>query len=336
MKLTFNENNLFRYVTNRILSKTVSFFKEKEKNNISVDFLPDMFKNYKTLSVRLTFSKDKDLVIVNYFNNGTFSRSQFAVGTGNPTPGISLEGTTNGTLVNCEFEGNKFDYAFVLSHEKFGEMCENLDKFLEEFMFVKHYQRKIKMSERLSLVEKSNTFKGLIDTNIKEKDIEEFLTINKEILELTLHLESNTFIKQPLLVDAESKYNQDLVPDLIAYNTLQKKWTILDYKKTNESIVKNHKKVRSGVKAIVTDLTNQLRDYIEYFEENVNRKYVLENYNCKVEKPHGIGIIGRVTEEEMETFDRYLRELPGYLKVYSYNMISDDFERIVTKIKKYN
>ena len=79
-----------------------------------------------------------------------------------------------------------------------------------------------------------------------------------------------------------NKYEHDLKPDLIAFDTLNKKWVVVDYKKAKHKIIKNLHKVRTGFKSDVSNLRNQLKDYLEYFEEEDHRKYVKKTYKIDI------------------------------------------------------
>ena len=84
-----------------------------------------------------------------------------------------------------------------------------------------------------------------------------------------------------------------------------------------------------GFKAEVYDLKNQLRDYVEYFEEKVQRDYFLKKYRINIEYPKAIGIIGNVYENEQTTFNKLIKDSPNWFKVVPYNYLYDNFCRFV-------
>lgn len=109
----------------------------------------------------------------------------------------------------------------------------------------------------------------------------------------------------------------------------------MDYKKTKRNIIKNLNKVRTGLKAEVHDLKNQLLDYLEYFEEKDHREHILKKYNLDIHYPNGIGIIGNVDEKEQVAFNRLMHNEPKWFKVIPYNYLYDSFCRYVEKYKDH-
>ena len=138
---------------------------------------------------------------------------------------------------------------------------------------------------------------------------------------------------QVILKNILGKYEHDLKPDLIAYDTLNKKWVIVDYKKAKRTIIKNLDRVRSGLRAEVYDLQNQLRDYVEYFDERDHRNYISEKYNLNINYPDSLGIIGNVAVEEQETFNKVIKDLPRWFNVMPYNYLYDSFCNYVNLIE---
>ncbi len=172
----------------------------------------------------------------------------------------------------------------------------------------------------------------LENPNTSEKDLDRFLGENKEILNVTLEL--NNFISEPTLKDRLQKYNQDLKPDAIAFNAKENKWVIIDYKKSQKSLLKNVGKVRTSFRSDIYDLKAQLWDYVEYFQENEHRGYFKEKYGHSINYPSAIGIIGLLDENHQRDFNRIMHDLPKWFTLYPYNYILNSFINYIDKVKK--
>lgn len=176
-------------------------------------------------------------------------------------------------------------------------------------------------------------YKLIFDINTPELKIDKFLEKNNIILREGLKLDK--FIHQSVLHIIEGDQKHDLKPDLIAYNLEDKKWVIVDYKKSNKNVVKNLERTRTGLTSEVHSLKDQLRDYKEYFEEHVHRKKFKENYSIEIKNPATIGIIGVVNGTERDQFNRVMEDEPRWYKVVPYNYLHDNFLYYINTLEKF-
>lgn len=163
--------------------------------------------------------------------------------------------------------------------------------------------------------------------NVKELEIDKFIYDNPIILEVVFGLINRK--SQVKLVDQTGRFEQDLKPDLIAYNLHTKMWTIVDYKRSNSNLLKKVGKVRESYKSDIPDLIAQLRDYVEFFNDSLNIKYYKDTYGDTIEYPTAIGIIGILPEDYTMGFNRLKRDFPNWVEVRPYNYIYDSFCRFI-------
>lgn len=305
--------------------------------------------------------------IVDYFDKtGSWLRSNKFV--------FSLEETTNVKFDNVGIEGMKpfrvlgtkseiyldnfsfklpdnniykIRYGFIFSNYIFAEKSKEIKEFV--FNLFSYYKQRNTLyksfKSHLDLTPKQQYLVYLsmlkeemhhlfFDENVLEHEIDNFLENHFFILEVTLGLIKP--LHQTTLRDISSKYNQDLKPDLIAYNNDDKVWTIVDYKRAKRKIIKNVGGVRASLKAEVHDLIAQLGDYIEYFDDNTQRQFIMDNYGINIKYPVALGIIGNViTEEEHEEFNKIRRrEGKSWYNLKPYNYIYDKFCNFISFASK--
>lgn len=172
----------------------------------------------------------------------------------------------------------------------------------------------------------------LEDPATSEKELDDFLNDNPVILERTLEIDK--FISEPILKNVIGKYPHDLKPDGMGYNAKQDQWAVIDYKLANKELLKNVGKVRTGLRADVGALQDQLRDYVEYFQENDHRKYFEQKYDVIVKHPYAIGIIGMLKQEHQSDLNRIIHDFPKWFNLYPYNNILKSFTRYIDHIRK--
>ncbi|TCN02826.1 uncharacterized protein DUF4263 [Bacillus sp. BK006] len=239
---------------------------------------------------------------------------------------MSLEGLTFDAPGFGEIH---FDYAFIFSHDNFIKISNDTRLFLTKIMSViKEYKNQKTDSPVLykkyleSLKMKMEDI--FFDESIPELEIDKFIEMNPVILELGLQLTRP--ISQVKLKNILNKYPHDLRPDLIAFDNRVRNWTIVDYKKAKKSLVKNVGAVRTGFRAEVYSLKDQLRDYVRYFEENDHREEFKKDYKVEIKKPRAIGIIGNVNANEQEEFeDLIMEEFNQKYNIIPYNYLYNNF-----------
>ncbi|GGA91709.1 hypothetical protein [Ornithinibacillus halotolerans] len=315
------------------------------------DSLPNVFKEFKETEVRVIYYSVPKvfLFILESGKSGNYS-FHYEKNSRGILPFIHIEGeftevTFSGTSFDLGY-GVKinFEYALVLGEASLKERNKNTLKLANEISSTSYnfqkYNNEASENERgkhsyiQSLKEIASNFLKLIyDNTVGELTIDKFLENNPVILTESLNL---TNLKHQIeLKNLLSKYAHDLKPDLIAFDIFEKKWTIIDYKKANKNLIKNIDKTRTGLKAEVHSLKDQLNDYVEYFDEYEHRKYVEERYGVQVNHPIGIGIIGKVEDEIQNDFNRILKSEPRWFKIIPYNYLYDNFINYIESGNKF-
>lgn len=163
------------------------------------------------------------------------------------------------------------------------------------------------------------------DETIHESKIDNFIKDHPVILENSLNLIKP--IHQPKLLDIHGHHDQDLIPDVIAFNINDKIWSIVDYKRAKRKILKSRGKVRIAPLAEVTELQSQLRDYKDYFDDTLQRRDFEKKNGVEIKYPNTIGIIGHVRAEEEDEFNKVKRDFPQWFTVIPYNRLYKSFCR---------
>lgn len=310
------------------------------------DTLPSPFNGNKNIEINARFSIDKRQIFIR-FNESKDSRFNFMALYGNPIPfnGIVIEAEENNTGMSilhnmaisngqCDY---RIDYGFITTLAGFNKILNNIKEFSIEFINSNRDLKNYKTdNDKISYLNYLKQLKEVIsniffDEKTPELYIDKFLEKNPIILKNGLHIDN--LKHQVVLKNVLDKYEHDLKPDLIAFDILNKKWLVIDYKRAKRTIIKNLNRVRSGFKADVNDLENQLNDYLEYFEEEGHRNYIKKTYKINIKYPDAIGIIGNVREEEQETFNRLMKNQPRWLNIMPYNYLYDSFCRYVDFIE---
>lgn len=308
--------------------------------------LPNPFKMDKEVESSVYYSIDKKQIFIR-FNESKNRKFNFITVYGNPIPfnmflsPISENDTGMSTIQNITLQKGEMkfpiDYSFITSLTGFTKKLINIKEFALEVINsnrdLNGYKNKNEKAAYLAYLKelKEEMLNMFVDESTPELKIDNFFENHPIILERALHLEK--FNHQVILKNILGKYEHDLKPDLIAYDTLNKKWVIVDYKKAKRTIIKNLDRVRSGLRAEVYDLQNQLRDYVEYFDERDHRNYISEKYNLNINYPDSLGIIGNVAVEEQETFNKVIKDLPRWFNVMPYNYLYDSFCNYVNLIE---
>ncbi|MBJ8085249.1 hypothetical protein JDS76_00235 [Bacillus cereus] len=221
------------------------------------------------------------------------------------------------------------DYAFAFSCKVFYEKSDNLRQYVEDLskiywdyfkenkpkeLFLQEYEKNKKEMERL-----------FFDETVLEKEIDDFISENNVILEQCLGLIKP--LRQVTLENIHGDNPKDFKPDLIAFDCNNKNWKIVDYKRAKRTIIKNPGKARAHFKVEVTELEAQLYDYMEYFVDKGQREYFEKKYNCLIEYPEAIGLIGNVSSEQEKEFNRIKSRLPRWLDIIPYNYLYERYCR---------
>ena len=303
--------------------------------------LPNLFKEDKEITTTCYFDFDKKQMCI-LFNQNKNKSFNFIPTCRSPIPYIymdpynfgiiSLQNTFLGDIEN----GIMIDLGFIINSSRLSNLLENIKEFAIDFLnsnrdldkYKDEYDRQEYLKYLSKLKDECKIY--FFNENTPELVIDKFLEKNPVILERGLHLEKLNH--QLTLKNILNKYEHDLKPDLIAFDTLNKKWVVVDYKKAKRKIIKNLHKVRTGFKSDISNLRNQLKDYLEYFEEEDHRKYVKKTYKIDIKYPDAIGIIGHINFEEEEDFNRLIKDEPRWFRVMPYNYLYDSFCKYVEMI----
>ncbi|MGI8372794.1 Shedu anti-phage system protein SduA domain-containing protein [Priestia megaterium] len=296
--------------------------------------LPSPFNTNTPISCQVIYSVDRKHLMLNFSKDKDFKFSFYPV-MGNVIPGgvISFEGEVETTLSGVTIKNGAselyLDYALCISETRFINYLRDIKKFTRDFISVNwgFYTSNKSRSEYIFQLERlrqemSDLF---FNESIDELVLDKFLEDNPIILEQGLNLFKP--MHQAVLKNILGIYEHDLKPDLIAFDDSDKMWAIVDYKKAKRNIIKNHQKVRTGFKAEVHSLEDQLRDYREYFEEAEHRKYVKDKYRVEIKYPKAVGIIGNVEESKQVDFNRLVLDKPKWFSLVPYNYLYDNFCR---------
>lgn len=300
--------------------------------------LPNTLKSKSNISITCYFSIDKKQMFIS-FNQDKNTKFEFVPIYGEPIPfnifKIGLNETDTGmiTFNNLTLQRGKaklnIEYGFATTLSGFSEMASNVPEFTIDLINANRDLYKYKdKGDKLGYLNYLKELKQEMlimfsNEDTPELTIDKFLEVHPVVLQRGLHLDQ--LQHQVILKNVLEKYEHDLKPDLIAYDTLNKKWVIVDYKKAKKNIIKNINKVRTGFKSSVNDLENQLNDYLEYFEEEEQRSYVRKTYKIDIKYPDAIGIIGNVNLEERDAFNRLMQNKPRWLNIMPYNYLYDGF-----------
>jgi len=307
--------------------------------------LPTPFKRKSPINILAFYSIDRRHVMI-VFNEGKEDGFQFSAKMGNVEPlgvvGFNSDGDFENVIASLTLQRGStklaIDYSFISSYSVFINRLDNLKEFTYDFVRshigqYKYHQRSRGKQDYINDLNtiRSQMAKLFFDETINEMVIDKFIEDNPIILEHGLNLIKPTH--QAVLKNVLDKYDQDFRPDLIAFDVLEKVWAIVDYKKAKRKIIKNIDKARTGFKAEVHALKDQLRDYVEYFEEKEHRKYYHKTYRENIELTKAIGIIGNIDSCEQVAFNRLVKDEPKWFSVVPYNYLYDSFSRYVDLAK---
>ena len=309
--------------------------------------LPNPFKMDKEIEISAYYSIDKKQVFIR-FNESKNRKFHFTTVYGTPIPfnifmfETSENDTGMSSIQNITLQKGEMkfpiDYSFITSLAGFTKRLNNIKEFALDFINsnrdLNRYKNEYDKVSYLAYLKelKEEMLKLISDENTPELVIDKFLENHPVILQRGLYLDK--FKHQVIMKNLLGKYEHDLKPDLIAYDVLNNKWVIVDYKRAKNNLIKNIDKVRTGYKVDVNDLENQLFDYLEYFEEKEHREYIEKEYKCNIKYPEAIGIIGNISMEEQDAFNRLMQNKPRWFSVMPYNYLYDSFNRYIEIVEE--
>lgn len=307
--------------------------------------LPDPFKDSGPIAKQVFYSVDQRQTMI-IFLKGKEDKFTFFPLKGNVVPtgmfaftSPELESSISGITLQSGDRKWPIDYSFIFSESVFMKRLKNVKGFARDFVAL-HWSYFIynKEGHRGNYIFHLENIRQqmaelFFDESVDELVLDKFIEDNSIILEQGLNLFKP--MHQVVLKNVLNMYEHDLKPDLIAFDESDKMWAIVDYKKAKRSIIKNQNKVRTGFKAEVHALEDQLRDYREYFEESVHRDYVKKKYKVEIEYPKAIGIIGNINVSEQTAFNRLVHDKPKWFNVVPYNYLYDNFCRHIDLASKF-
>lgn len=302
--------------------------------------LPSPFNKDTAILIEVAYSIDQTLILIKFSRiKGENNRCVFIPIEGSPIPGNIFgfdnpqEFTGIMNLTNVTIGSFFIEYGFLTSLKGLSNKVTDIRTFASDFInsyidLSKYKKQNDKVGYSIYLKEVKEEFLKLIsDEKTPELTIDKFLENHPVILQRGLHLDK--FMHQVIMKNLLGKYEHDLKPDLIAYDVLNNKWVVVDYKRAKNSLIKNIGKVRTGFKSEVNDLENQLFDYLEYFGEKEHRDYIEKEYKCNIKYPEGIGVIGNIKSEEQDEFNRLMQNKPRWFNIMPYNYLYDSFCRYI-------
>lgn len=281
------------------------------------------------LGMEVVYSSLNDNYFINFNNRGD---NRISIVKGDQLPVLRVTGTaTNIRLsgITVQSGDNKLEIerAMYLNYEDFLYFIVNTKKFLDSMVYASILE--LEDAEKPDKMSILNEFDRLLRTNPGELAIDKFIELNSFILEYGLHV--SNLHHQIILKSIEEDFEQNLKPDVIAWQNLEKRWVIIDYKKYDKKIVKKPWRARSGLMAEVRDLESQLRDYIDYFFRSKSQTdFITNEYGMNVIYPHGYGIIGGVQQNQNEEFLKAIYPLPNNIKIIPYNYLIDECRRVIS------
>lgn len=253
---------------------------------------------------------------------------------------VSLESEEiymDGLILRDPYYGSiKWEYIMVFSVNVFLDKLSNVREFVNDFVKIyweNHNANSNTDKETINLEEIKSTMEKLFfDELTPELVIDDFIKKNPVILEYALNLINP--IHQSLLKNIHGSNPKDYKPDLIAFDQMNKVWSIVDYKRSKRNILRNPDKARTFFKSEVQELIAQLGDYKDYFDDELQRGYFEQTYGYKIFHPKTIGVIGRITGEQERDFNKLKQKLPTGFEIIPYNYIYEQYCRFIEFRKK--
>lgn len=304
--------------------------------------LPSPFNSNRSISCHVTYSVVKKQFMLHFSKSKGYDFA-FQPVTGDVMPGgifvfegDQFEATFQNLTIQHGVHEYQLEYAICVPETKFMSYLRDIKGFARDFISVnwRFFNSDKSKDDYIFQLERirQEMAELFFNESIGELVLDNFLKDNPVILEQGLNLFKP--MHQVELKNVLGRYEHDLKPDLIAFDESDKTWVIVDYKKAKRNIIKNQDKVRTGFKAEVHSLEDQLRDYMEYFEDSTHRKYVKKKYQVEIEHPKTIGIIGNIEESEQSAFNRLMLDKPKWFNVIPYNYLYDNFCRHIELASK--
>ena len=306
---------LFSTVFNNVIKEVVEYLSTNEKILKNLDF--NIKKN--NFGFNVIYSKKNDNFFVNFNNENSNSYEEVE---NDQIPMIHVENSSNIRMSQINVNGLKINNGIYLDRKNYYFFLNYPKKFMDSYI----YNLTTKIIDLDYKEDKLREFIKLVENNNKELIIDKFIEENPFILELGLQM--SNLKHQIVLENIEEKFEQNLKPDVIAYKPLEKRWYIIDYKRSHSRLVKNAGKARSNFRSEVNDLQSQLRDYMNYFNySSVQRHNFKKKYGIEINKPHSLGIIGYLDESAKNDFEEILEDVPRKYQIIPYNYLIDECKR---------
>ncbi|ANU17295.1 hypothetical protein BBI11_09795 [Planococcus maritimus] len=240
---------------------------------------------------------------------------------------------TNFTVDAPPFSEIDIEYGLIVSYKRFLEIYQDINSYVANLTSV-YFEYEIQDEKKGEYVLDLKAVRDrmvtlFFDESIGELKIDKFIEENPIILRVGLSLVPETFLHAKPMKDIHDDNPKEFIPDLVAFCNEDYNWKIVDYKKANKSIIRNSGKERTTLRSTVHLLISQLEDYVEYFSDKSQADHYKETYGVDIKYPSAIGIIGRVSEEEIDDFNKLKQRLPSHTKIVPYNFLFDSFERFI-------
>lgn len=201
--------------------------------------------------------------------------------------------------------------------------------------------------DSFTTIEQFTAFDKIIRSNSGEKEIDDFITQNPEILTTILnhfrtgHNGGWVLPKLTLTPRIEHMYQKGMIPDFILGGNSSDghEWWIVELKGANEEIVIIDKNERIRFADIVNKGICQLLEYIDFASEkqsNLRESFGLTNFR----EPNGLLIIGRENEFENNHRKQKLKSSwnrlnKGKLEIRTYDFLLREFRYALKRKENY-
>lgn len=225
------------------------------------------------------------------------------------------------------------EFAMIISEDRLCFYLENKNDLFNTIREIYFYRKPgIAFQKHIDYLNRVNIeLLNLININANELRFDILFQKNPVLLEIALNIKAvEPQIKLP---DIHQQYNQDFIPDLLAYDELNNSYVIVDYKRADMKTNKKFRKVGTTFTSTVYDLIHQIHLYREYFNDFSQREEIKKIYGYDVIKPKGIGIIGRInSKEEQIEFNKCIAEYGKDLQLITYSNIYDVVKKYIEKL----
>ena len=228
------------------------------------------------------------------------------------------------------------EFAVILSEDRLDYYINNPGVF-EDLVYFSYLQNRpgSKISQHIRRLHTAkNEFSNLLEAKANELKFDQLFFKYPEILESAINLVPVE--SQIVLDDIHEQYNQDLRPDLLAFDELSHRYVIIDYKRSDANSLKQFRKVGLTFSAKIHDLIDQINLYCGYFNDFKQREHIKSKYAYEILSPKGIGIIGYLnSDEEIDAFNKCISALSSNIDLYTYSSIYEAFSSHIKKLEDF-